>query len=197
MSKVFKQALLPVIAIYCVSSTAFASELQSSPISFILEEAGISTASDMNQARRTPTPYLGNESITLPTKRGSKMKLHGKNIRKNRSIDHIYLDLGKNKARCEELEEKLATKYGDPKSKRNNIRVWELNNAAGSTGQSKKVTIMAGEERGQYFLTVDRKGPRKGNNPRTNASLRKVKTKNLKRTKTSQVRPKVDRRVTD
>ena len=120
------------------------------------------------------------------------MKLHGKNVKKSKSIDDIHLDLGQNKARCEELEKKLTAQYGAPKSSRNNIRVWELNNVEASTGQSRKITIMAGEEKGQYFLTMDRKGPRTGNTSRTNAVLDRFNQNGFNRINSYTTSPKVD-----
>jgi len=197
MSKVIINTLLSTLAICCFSGNASASDTTSSPISFILAEAGISVAPNMKQGRRNYTPHLGYESITLPTNHGSKMKLHGKNIKENRSIDNIHLNLGQNKARCEQLEKKLTAKYGVPKSRRNNIRVWELANVTAETSQSKTVTIMAGEEKGEYFLTVDRRGPRTGNNPRTNSSLRKAKQPSLRRKNIRRAATKIDRSITD
>jgi len=176
---------------------AIANEAAPSPISFILKEAGISESADIKKGKRAYTPHFGYESLTLPTKHGSKMKLHGKNVKKSKNIDNLHLDLGNNKDRCEELEKKLTAKYGEPKSQRNNIRIWELKNPDLTAGQSRNITIMAGEEKGQYFVTLDRKGPRVGNNPHTNASLRKTNLNQSKSVNASQAAPQVNRNIRD
>lgn len=81
-------------------------------------------------------------------------------------IDEISLNLKNDKARYEAIEQILADNYGPATSKRRNLNIWELPNTDKTTGQSKMITIMAGEENGLYFVKLDRKGPRRGNNPR-------------------------------
>lgn len=197
MSKTLKQILLPLAAICYVASNAAAKENTSSPIGYILSEIGFSQAQIIKKSKKAYTPDIGYETVMLSSKNGIKTKLQGKNIGKYNSIDNIHLNLGRNKAHCEDLEKKLTAKYGTPISHRDNIRVWEFNNPDSTTGQSKKITVIAGEEKGLYFLTVDRKGPRTGNNPRTNSSLRKTSIKNVKRAKFSKPTPKIDRNLRD
>jgi len=197
MSKLTKHALLSIAAICFVSNNATASENTSSPIGFLLSESGVTEADIKAKGRKSYTPHFGYEAVSLQTKNNAHMKIHGKNINKNNKIDNIHLNLGQDKAKCEELERKLTAKYGAPISQRNNIRVWELKNTDFTAGQARKITIMAGEEKGQYFVALDRKGPRVGNNPRTNASLRKTKLNPVKRINPSQAAPQVDRNIRD
>jgi len=197
MSKNLNRILFPIAAILCVSGTAIASENSLSPFSFILTEAGISETEITKNGQRIYTPHIGYESVTMRTKNDAKVKLHGKNTNRSKDIDNIHLNIGQDKVQCEELEKKLTEKYGPAKSQRNNIRIWELNNPNFTAGQSKKITIMAGEEKGQYFLIIDRMGSRTGNNPRTNASLRKADRNGFKRATSKKASPKINRNIRD
>lgn len=197
MSKILKHALLPIITTCCISSYAIANENTASPISFILNEAGVSESMVTKSGKKAYTPHIGYETVMLKTKNRSEIKIHGKNIKKKNKIDNIHLNLGQNKARCEELEKKLTAQYGPPKSQRNNIRIWELNNPDFTSDQSRKITIMAGKEKGEYFLTVDRKGTRTGNNPRSNDSLTKPYRNKIKRQQSRKTQPKVNHNIRD
>jgi len=86
---------------------------------------------------------------------------------KKQNLLHLKLT----KAQCEEIEQSLSEAYGPAISSRGNIRIWEIINQNRSYNQSKMVTIMAGQEQGQYFAKLDRKGAAVSNNPR----LRKPK----------------------
>lgn len=197
MSKITKYALIPIAATLSFSLHATANENSLSPVDFLLSEAGVSETTISKNGQRSYTPHRGYETVSLRTKNMSRVKVHGKNVRKNKDIDDITLDLGQDKARCEDLEKKLTAKYGAPISSRNNIRVWELKNANFTAGQSKKITIMAGEENGRYFVKLDRKGTRAGNNPRTNASLRKTSAIASSPAKSRNIASKINNNVRD
>jgi len=192
MSKILKRGLFLIAAMCCFSSNAIASENRLSPIDFILSEEGVSKAEIYKNGTRNYLPHIGYETVILPIKNSVKIRIHTKNINNFKTIDDVHLDLGQNKTHCEELEKKLTAKYGAPKSQRNNIRIWELNNPDFTVGQSRKITIMAGEENGQYFLTVDRKGPRTGNTSRTNAVLDRFNQNGFNRINSYTTSPKVD-----
>ena len=184
-------------AVFCLSSHAMADESKLSPIDFLLSEAGISEATISKNGKRDHTPHLGYEAVSLTSENRSRIKIHGKNVKKKKDIDNISLDLGQDKARCMELESKLTSQYGPPVSKRNNIRIWEIKNSDMALGQAKKTTIMAGEENGKYFVSIDRKGPKAGNNPRTNRALRQKANKRSRRQVSKKAAPQIDMSIRD
>lgn len=118
--------------------------------------------------------------VSLLIKEQNKHSQTQKNYVKNeRSIDTISIDLKTDKARCEDIEKVLTDTYGPATSNRHNLRIWELPNTDKVTGQSKMITIMAGEENGRYFVKLDRKGPTRGNNPRLYKAQRGNSTNSL------------------
>ena len=99
------------------------------------------------------------------------------------------LDVTLTKAECENIERSLTEAYGPATRTRGNLRIWEVSNVHKSSGQSKYVTVIAGQESGRYFVKLDRQGFAVSNNPR----LRKNKKTNSfykTRSKSVQYQPK-------
>jgi hypothetical protein len=140
------------------TSNAIANEAIISPIQLLLSEAGITEFDISSKGQSTFTPHKGYQALNLETARRDKVEIHRKKSLKARGVDKFHLDLGQDKERCEELERKLTDIYGPASSKRKNIKVWEIANPDYSLGQSKKITIMSGEEKGRYFLKMNRQG---------------------------------------
>lgn len=118
---------------------------------------------DMANAKNAPSP------IALLMKH----KPHQAGSQANqRSLKKLNLSL--TKAEYIEIERSLTDAYGPASRTRGNMRIWEVENTNKSSGQSKIVTIIAGEENGRYFAKLDRHGFAVSNNPR----LRKTKRPN-------------------
>lgn len=118
---------------------------------------------DMASAKNAPSP------IALLMKH----KPHQSGSQANhRSLKKLNLSL--TKAECIEIERSLTDAYGPASRTRGNKRIWEVENSNKSSGQSKIITIIAGEENGRYFAKLDRNGFAASNNPR----LRKNKRPN-------------------
>ncbi|MEP3892306.1 MAG: hypothetical protein ABJN69_17735 [Hellea sp.] len=112
-------------------------------------------------AKEPPSPL----SLLLQAQNTS-LKSGSLNARNTPNIKEYRLDLKRDKVRLKDIEKSLTEAYGPPKTSRNNTLIWEIKNLTGKSGQSKQVTIMAGEENGAYFVTLDRRGAAAGNNPR-------------------------------
>lgn len=118
---------------------------------------------DMANAKNAPSPI----ALLLkhkPDQAGSQGN--------HRSLKKLNLSL--TRSECEDIESSLTDAYGPASKTRENMRIWEIPNTNKSSGQSKIVTIIAGEENGRYFAKLDRHGFAVSNNPR----LRKTKTPN-------------------
>lgn len=146
--------LMTLAGILCLSfSTAVAAEDDISPVSLLIKE--------QNKHSQTLKNRVQNE----------------------RGIDELNIDLKTDKARCEDIEKVLTETYGPATSNRHNLRIWELPNTDKVTGQSKMITIIAGEENGRYFVKLDRKGQKRGNNPRLYKAERINSAKPLSQTR--------------
>lgn len=126
--------------------------------SFVLTYSDVATAKDIV----SPIDLLMKHQ---PNTDGSRAK--------NKSLKKLNLSLTKTK--CEEIERSLFEAYGPATRSRGNLRIWQIPNTENASGQSKMVTIIAGEEDGRYFAKLDRQGFAASNNPR----LRKKLTRHM------------------
>ncbi len=109
------------------------------------------------------------------------------NSRSEHSLEK--LDLTLTKTECEDIERSLTEAYGPAARTRGSLRIWEVSNKHKSSGQSKFVTIIAGQEAGRYFVKLDRQGYAASNNPRLRKN-NKPRSFNRPQNKPSQYRSK-------
>lgn len=96
-------------------------------------------------------------------------------IKINRSLD---------KSEAMAVDAKLTEIYGEPKTNRRGLKVWEVENTSGS--RAKKTTIMCGPDgQGGVYISADRRGPKKNGAATRSKRMEKAKAEKRANTRAS------------
>lgn len=145
-----------------VNAPVLAKNTPPSPVQLILEEAkntaspAIASATKPNQA--TQQTLLRSQNSSIGASLNQDLKIEGKNTQTHEGIDLVRLSIGNDATRHKAMQDKLTAAYGTPKSQRGGIQIWEIQNNDQGYDQSKMTTIMTGQEDGNFFVTIDRRG---------------------------------------
>lgn len=199
----FKAIAVSLTAALCISGPALANGNGPSPVQLVLEEvdaAASNTAAPKTSLNSAPqmnrASQMGRSNRSAVAGFGETLQVEGKNTQTHEGIDLVRLDIGTNAARYKALENKFTAAYGAPKSSRGNTQLWEIPTADTGNRQSEMTTIMAGQEAGRYFITVDRRG----NDGQTRGAPKAVLTApraTLTPQRSAPSRPKIDYSIRD
>lgn len=158
----FKAIAVIFTTLICVSAPSAAKSEPKSPVQIVLEEMNRSSSSTASLKKDVSGTTLRNTRYTadVPANISShkSLNLEGKNTQTPEGIDLLQLKIEKNVSQYKSVRDKLVAAYGAPKSQRGGVEIWEIETANAGLEQSKMTTIMTGQESGDYFVTIDRRG---------------------------------------
>lgn len=96
-----------------------------------------------------------------------------------RTKNYTKLSTGLSAEEAQALDQSFSKHFGSPAVMRNGVKVWQIPNDNAQKGQADLITVTCGPDSKGYIISVDARGPGKGN--RHQKALHDKKLKNAER----------------